>query len=111
MIEALWSVQFKSNLGIFGSGVVVFETERIFGGDAKFYYLGSFNVGSDGSVDADVEVNHYSGDTLSIFGNRKNFKLKVSGMVKVPEMELVGTVLGEPSLIMRMVLTKIADLP
>lgn len=111
MIEALWSVQFISNLGIFGSGVVVFETERIFGGDAKFYYLGSFRVKADGSVDADVEVTHYSGDTLSIFGNRRNFSLEVSGMVRVPEMELVGQVIGEPHYQMRMVLKKIADLP
>jgi hypothetical protein len=30
MIEALWAVRFVSNLGVFGSGVVVFETERNF---------------------------------------------------------------------------------
>jgi len=110
-IEALWSVQFRSNLGILGSGVVVFETEKIFGGDAKFYYLGTFKISPDGRVEADVEVNHYSGDTLSILGHRKHFKLKVSGIRNVPQMDLHGFDKQNPSLKIQMILNKIADLP
>ncbi|MFN3715211.1 MAG: hypothetical protein ACK4R8_00640 [Thiobacillus sp.] len=33
-IEALWSVEFISNSGVFGADVAVFESGRIYGGDA-----------------------------------------------------------------------------
>jgi len=110
MIEALWSVEFASNLGIFGSGVVVFETERIFGGDAKYYYLGKFKVKNQ-AVDADVEVTHYSGEPFSVFGHLNKFNLKVTGRVQVPRMELQGHLVENPNMEIMMRLNKIADLP
>ena len=111
MIEALWAIQFRSNLGIFGSGVVVFETERIFGGDAKFYYLGSCKVNPNGLLEGNVEVIHYSGDNFSIFGHINNFQLRIKGKVQVPNMVLYGEFEGRPDLQIELNLRKIADLP
>jgi len=77
MLEALWSVEFVSNLGIFGAGVVVFETERVFGGDSQYYYLGTCQVKYD-NVEAEIEVTHYTGQKFSIFGPLEKFKVKVN---------------------------------
>ena len=41
-LEALWSVEFRSNLGNLGGGVVMFKTGRVLGGDGSFYFLGDF---------------------------------------------------------------------
>jgi len=38
MIEALWSVNFETSLGMYGFGVAVFETNRILGGDREKAY-------------------------------------------------------------------------
>ena len=44
MIEALWSVDFSTNLGMHGFGIAVFETKRILGGDSGMIYVGSYEV-------------------------------------------------------------------
>jgi hypothetical protein len=56
MLEALWSVSFQSNaqLGpMGGTGVVVFETGRVFGGDSTMIYTGKFRVVND-VIEADI---------------------------------------------------------
>ncbi|MCL4503957.1 MAG: hypothetical protein M1438_19195 [Deltaproteobacteria bacterium] len=89
MLEALWSAEFVSNLQSFGAGVVIFETNRIFGGDSAYYYLGSCNVENQ-ILNADIEVIHYAGQPFSIFGPLKKFHLKLSGKVQDNFMELQG---------------------
>ena len=110
MLEALWSVEFISNLGIFGAGVVVFETGRIFGGDSAYYYLGSCHVKND-TVVAEIEVNHYTGQPFSIFGHLDKFNLKLTGKIQEPTMELQGYLVENPSMVISVRLTKRADLP
>lgn len=44
MIEALWSAEFTSNVGNFGAGVAVLETDRILGGDSQYYYVGNYQI-------------------------------------------------------------------
>jgi len=46
-IEALWAVNFSTQLGFSGSGVAVFETGRIFGGDSLYYYIGDYVLNGD----------------------------------------------------------------
>jgi hypothetical protein len=110
-IEALWTVEFISNLQIFGSGVAIFETNRIFGGDSQYYYLGNFEVNHDGLVKAKVSVTHFSGAGFSIFGNRPKFNLELSGNLNIPVTELTGNVVGEPNLRMAVRLTWRENLP
>jgi hypothetical protein len=47
------------------AGVVVLETNRLFGGDSSYYYTGSY-VGKNGRLTARVEVKHYAGPANSI---------------------------------------------
>lgn len=110
MLEALWSVEFVSSLGGFGGGVVVFETGRVFGGDGQYYYLGTYEV--EGEIASDeAEITHYSGQPYSIFGPRDKFRVKVSGKVQEPIMELKGYLVDDPRMEFVARLTKRADLP
>jgi hypothetical protein len=43
-IEALWSLEFVSTEDSYGAGVVIFETNKIFGGDSLYYYLGNYET-------------------------------------------------------------------
>ncbi|WP_289283443.1 MULTISPECIES: GrlR family regulatory protein [unclassified Methylophaga] len=44
MIEALYGVEFESNMNDAGYGVVVLETERILGGDSSFVFVGNYKL-------------------------------------------------------------------
>jgi len=110
MLEALWSVEFVSNVQALGAGVAVFETGRVFGGDSQYYYLGDFRV-VNGVIQADIEVNHYFGPLSSVFGPLKKFNLKLTGQSNTPVMELGGFLVENPQFQIHMRLTKRANLP
>ena len=42
--DGLWTVQFRSSLGLFGAGVVVITGKRLIGGDPGYYYDGKFTL-------------------------------------------------------------------
>jgi hypothetical protein len=110
-IEALWSVEFISNSGVFGAGVAVFESGRIYGGDATYYYTGKYRI-VNSQVDATVDVVHYSGQPNSIFGrDPKPFVLKITGPVSDSVMSLTGIRADDTSKQMGLRLTKRAELP
>lgn len=99
-LEALWTVEFASleegNQSNMGAGVVIFETERIFGGDNQFYYVGKYEV-SNGIIESQVQVINYTGESHSIFGKLDEFKLSIKGKVEIPRMSLSGFVVDDPS--------------
>lgn len=110
MLEALWSVEFVSNLERFGAGVVIFETGRVYGGDSAYYYIGRVQV-KNGAVEADIEVIHYAGQPFSIFGPFNRFNLKLTGKIQEPIMELQGFLIENPVMKILVRLTKRAELP
>jgi len=111
MLEALWSMEFRSNSGFEGAGVVVFETGRIFGGDAQYYYVGKYDL-KDDVLDADVVIDRYSDGPGSIFDtNEQKFELKIQGKVEVPTVIAVGHRTDNPSMQLEVRLTKRAELP
>ena len=110
MLEALWSAEFESSQGVYGAGVAIFETGRIFGGDAKYYYIGKTDLQGD-MVHVDLQINHYAGQPYSVFGAARQFHLKLSGKVQVPVMDLHGHLVGDPKQKIHIRCTKRADLP
>lgn len=110
MLEALWSLEFISNLQAYGAGVVIFETDRVFGGDATFYYVGTYEV-KDGQIEGMIDIRNYAGSNVSIVGVGNNFKLKISGKISAPVMELAGYRIDDPSIKFAVRLTRRADLP
>jgi hypothetical protein len=116
-LEALWTVTFGSNLGAGGAGVVVFETGRLFGGDADYTYVGSYNVTPDGKqLKADLDIANYSGRLNSIFGQLAQFKLHIEAAIPKDDgigsfMQAQGHMVGAPQFEIALILTKRANLP
>ena len=113
MIEGLWSLEFISNVGGIGAGVVVFETQRIFGGDSQYYYVGQYEMQHDGKLKAEVMVEHYAGNRLSIFGpGQDKFSLAVrADSVQRPTFQATGSMIGSPDAKIAMRLTIRSELP
>jgi hypothetical protein len=56
----LWSVIFLSGQNSVNAGVVIFETNRLFGGDSWYYYVGTYK-GENGKLAAQFKSTHYAG--------------------------------------------------
>ncbi len=112
MIEGLWSVAFVSTQENFGAGVVIFETGRVLGGDASYYYVGDYNV-TNGELRANVHVTHFFGEPHSVFGNLRKFELSVSGRMP-PEgrtIEATGHLVQDPRQQIAFRFQKLEELP
>jgi T3SS negative regulator,GrlR len=44
MLDGLWTAEFGSSTGMFGSGVAVFADGKILGGDNLYYYTGEYKL-------------------------------------------------------------------
>jgi len=110
MIEALWTVEFISTQESIGAGVVVFETNRIFGGDVSYYYLGNYEI-KNGQLTSKIKVTHYFGKPSSIFGELKKFTIRLSGKIEAPVMMAHGYLEENPELKIVVRCTRRADLP
>ena len=109
MLEALWSVEFRTNTGYAGAGVVVFETRRIFGGDGQYFYIGSYAI-TNNQVTANLRVRHYSGPFSNVFGPLEEVNLVLSGAVAEKTFNVMGRAKEAPGEIF-IRLTHRADLP
>jgi hypothetical protein len=110
MIEALWTLEFVSTEGNIGAGVVIFETNRIFGGDVSYYYLGEYET-KNNKITAKVKVTHYFGPPSSVFGELKEFTIYFSGDIEVPVMTAFGYLKENPNQKIVVRCTRRADLP
>lgn len=110
MIEALWSVLFVSNEEIWGSGVVVLETNRVLGGDSQYFYVGDYKI-ANGILSAEVQITHYSGEANTVFGEASAVKISVSGTANTNEFILSGHVVGSPEKLISIHCTCRAELP
>lgn len=110
MIEALWSVEFVSNVQGHGAGVAVLETGRVLGGYNQYTYVGSYNV-ENRDVEAKVTVSLYAGEGWSIFGNATSFNLQLTGKLERAGFEMRGHVVENPSLEIGIKFRRVAELP
>jgi hypothetical protein len=112
MIEALWSVTFSTPQGVAGSGVVVFETGRIFGGDSFYYYVGDYTASND-DVHGKVDIIHYSGPLVNVFGPVNRVTLQFVGRVAADSMQAqaVGVDPTNPTRQLNMAFKRLAALP
>ncbi|MBN1795361.1 MAG: hypothetical protein JW804_01680 [Sedimentisphaerales bacterium] len=94
MVEGLWAVSFNSNLQMYGTGVLVLDSEkRVLGGDAGYYYVGKYWLTeSDAVVQAEIDVIRYEPSSISVFGNLNNFRIMFQGQISDKEFTCTGTV-------------------
>ncbi len=90
--------------------MVIFETQRIFGGDSMYYYLGTYQIENE-QITGAVNVNHYADERRNVFGDIESLKLDFKGKISSCKFEAVG---GDPldsQRNLRMIFTKLAGLP
>jgi hypothetical protein len=98
MIEGIYHVDFSSNVSNFGSGIAVFKSGSVNGGDHGYLYSGSFS-GNGSEVTAMLVVKQWNPDVDSVFGPKKEFQLSLVG-AQTPDRNFVveGNVVSEPLL-------------
>lgn len=110
MLEAMYGLEFVSNSNDGGYGVVVLETGRVFGGDSSFVYIGSYRV-ENGILKAEVKCTNDRELMRSIFGNLKEFTLRLEGKPERNEFILQGQMVENPSMRIAVKFTRRAELP
>ena len=99
MIDGIYHVQFSSpQTNMLGDGLVVLKDSYVNGGDDGFIYLGSFGI-SGGVVSGKLFIKRWNPTTVSIFGDREEFELELSGSQKTDRsFQFSGNVIGESNL-------------
>jgi len=108
-VEALYGIEFVS-LSDSGYGVVILETNRIFGGDSSFVYIGDYEV-KNGKVYADVKCTNDRKTLPSIFGDINEFNLHLEGDLGDKEIILYGQMIENPEQKIGVKLTRRSELP
>jgi T3SS negative regulator,GrlR len=81
--EALYVVQFGDVASgtMHNGGVVVLETERVFGGDSGYYYVGKYQVRND-QISAEVRVVRYNPNMPNVWLDAStDFQVMLFGQV------------------------------
>jgi hypothetical protein len=63
----LWTVEFGGSEGRFGSGVMVFDQGRLWGGDSGYYYSGTYSCSNDTDFSIVFEATSFVDGVESIF--------------------------------------------
>jgi hypothetical protein len=85
-------------------GVVVLETDRLYGGDSQFCYVGKYNYSQP--MTAEARVTHYHGSPTTAWGDAaQTFNVVLRGNVSPDRSRIEGTIerQGFPSTRFRMV--------
>lgn len=109
-IEALWLLSIKIDNDLQSSGITIFETNKIFGGDGQYYYLGTYEY-KNNHINANVDIIHYAGLKSSIFGEYSKFNLKIKGTLNNDEITSTGHLTSNPNIEFTIILKKVTDLP
>lgn len=93
-LEAVWAAKFYSDGGVpfnAGAGVIIFDSDRIYGGDSFMYYVGKYKIES-GIISGSVDVDTHTDGATSVIGNVRKFTVEFKGLVNEKEMTLTGAV-------------------
>ena len=109
MFKGLWKVAFNSDI-FSGYGVIVFNGERILGGDSSYCYMGNYKVDNSGRIKADMKIQDHSNVLDSIFGKMSQFNLKLEGTSnKLDRFELDGYMIEDSTKKVHVKATKLSD--
>ena len=112
-MEGLWTIEFGSNSGVFGSGVVVLREGKIEGGDASYYYVGTYERPNSETpypsiFRARIEAKPFLPGAESIFKTyNRAITLNLEGTLKDEDNAVaVGTPVGIPGVNLGVRLTR-----
>jgi nucleoside-triphosphatase THEP1 len=105
MIEGLWTVEFRSSMARLGFGTIIFDRNRVVGGDDGYYYIGTYEVDGD-TIKGVAKIKKYNAAAVSIFGPLEIFDVEISGPVNDTMMTLTGSVVKHPEMRLSVICTK-----
>jgi hypothetical protein len=108
MLEALYGLEFGSNLNDGGYGVVVLKAGNVLGGDSSFVYVGSYEVHNN-VMKAKVKCTNDRKSKTSIFGDIDEFNLDLQGTPSHDQFTLQGHMIENPSMKIEVKLTRRAE--
>lgn len=79
-MNGLWTAEFGSSTGIFGGGVAFFQDGKIWGGDATYYYVGTYTL-EGRNLRASLRISPFISGAESVFktvGRDLNLELEGS---------------------------------
>lgn len=109
MLSGMYYVEFRANNNDFGQGLVCIEDGKVNGGDHAFIFQGRMDA-YNGEVQAVIEVKHYKGEPLSVFGPLRQFTLNLSGKTDGVSFNLDGGIANMPGAAINIRGNKVADL-
>ena len=112
MIEGLWATSFRGPVDS-GNGVLVFETQRLFGGDSNFYYIGAYTMKGQ-EISGAARITQYGGRGYTVFGDveqGQSFELEFTAVVQDKALRGNATNKGRPDLRMEFVASLLSPLP
>jgi hypothetical protein len=112
-LEALYVIGFGdvAGFGYRNGGVVVLETNRIFGGDSGYHYIGDFSVFGD-RFEASARIAKHNQLWINAFGDDAlQFEIRVSGSIGDGVIVAVMERTDRPGLRLPLRLTRISPLP
>ena len=119
MIEGLWVIKLLTpddpSMDLNG-GVVVIETDRIFGGDSGYFYIGSLRPAEQNTWSVAVQITRHDPNIESIFGDTD--KIELTGTIHKAgkdqqDRSLIKLKMRDnaTAIDMTALMTKVADLP
>lgn len=98
MIEGLWTAIFSSG-PLAGGGVIYLADGEIVGGDAQYFYKGSYSFDSaKNELAATVKVNAFVAGAISIFGFPvTTFELLLTGNINGNQATITGSTSNLPN--------------
>lgn len=111
MIEALYGVEFSSIAGS-GYGVVVLDKGHVLGGDFTAIYEGDYHLSGDKTLNAKIRITNDRNEGTLITG-LENYTAVLNGTVneKCTQFNLEGFAEEDPSIIIKVKMTRRAELP
>jgi hypothetical protein len=112
-LEALYTVEFDdfTGPGYRNGGVVVLETNRIFGGDSGYYYIGMFSV-KDKTLEGSARITKHNPAWMNVFGDASSaFDIRISAEIKPDVIEGFMERADRPGMQLGIRLTRRASLP
>jgi hypothetical protein len=80
-VDGLWTVEGMTPEGWPLSGVMIFLRDQVYGGNDRYYCLGSYRF-HGGVIEIDTHLYHYHGGTHSyVAGDAPDFRLHYRGRV------------------------------
>ncbi|MGD8893736.1 MAG: hypothetical protein PVJ20_11040 [Desulfobacterales bacterium] len=80
MYNGLWTIEFWSTLGRFGSGVLVLNNGRLLGGDAGHYYSGFYRI-ENNIIKGQANIVRFDPNSVSVIGDFDNYSLDFKGRI------------------------------